>query len=153
MACDDNAPMCIFFDQDIEIVKALMPYNYMMSSSDGTVYTDLVGRPHPRSFGAFSRKIRYIVLEQKIMSLPAAIRSMTSLPAEKFKLKGRGRIALGNYADIAVIDLKNFYDKATYKNPVQYSTGVKYLLVNGVLSIDDGKLTGKRGGRGLKRPQ
>lgn len=152
LACNDNAPMCIFLDQDIDIVKALMPYDYMMSSSDGTVYTDLVGRPHPRSFGAFPRKIRYIVLEQKLMSMPAAIRSMTSLPSEKFKLKGRGRIAVGNYADIAVIDLKTFYDKATYKEPVQYSTGVKYLLVNGVLSIDDDKLTGKRGGMAEKRP-
>ncbi len=151
LACDDNAPMCIFLDQDINIVKALMPYDYMMSSSDGTVYTSLVGRPHPRSFGAFPRKIRYIVLEQKLMSLPVAIRSMTSLPAEKFKLVGRGRIAVGNYADIAVIDLKNFYDKASYNEPVQYSTGVKYLLVNGVLSIDDNKLTGKRGGRAEKR--
>lgn len=151
LACDDKAPMCIFLDQDMNIVKALMPYDYMMSSSDGTVYTSLVGRPHPRSFGAFPRKIRYIVLEQKLMSLPAAIRSMTSLPAEKFKLKGRGRIAVGNYADIAVIDLKNLYDKATYKEPVQYSTGVKYLLVNGVLSIDDSKLTGNRGGSVGKR--
>jgi len=151
LASDDNAPMCIFLDQDIEIVKALMPYDYMMSSSDGTVYTDLVGRPHPRSFGAFSKKIRYIVLEQKLMSLPAAIRSMTSLPAEKFKLKGRGKIVVGNYADIAVIDLKNFYDKATYNDPTQYSTGVKYLLVNGVLSIDDSELTGKRGGWPVKR--
>jgi len=85
------------------------------------------------------------------MSLAFAIRSMTSLPAEKFKLKGRGRIAVGNYADIAVIDLENYYDKATYKNPVQYSTGVKYLIVNGVVSIDDGKLTGKRGGRPNKK--
>ncbi|MFC1568409.1 amidohydrolase family protein [Candidatus Margulisiibacteriota bacterium] len=151
LACDDDAPMCIFLDQDINIVKALMPYDHMMSASDGTVYADLVGRPHPRSFGAFTRKIRYIVLEQKLMSLPAAIRSMTSLPAEKFKLKGRGRIAVGNYADIAVIDLKNLYDKATYKDPVRYSTGVKYLLVNGVLSIADGKLTGKRGGRTGRR--
>jgi len=151
LACSDSAPMCIFLDQDINIVKALMPYDYMMSSSDGTVYTDLAGRPHPRSFGAFSRKIRYIVLEEKIMSLPAAIRSMTSLPAEKFKLKGRGSIAEGNYADIAVIDLDNFRDRATYKEPVQYSTGVKYLLVNGVLSIDDGELTGRRGGRPLRR--
>jgi len=151
LACNDNAPMCIFLDQDINIVKALMPYDYMMSSSDGIVYTKLAGRPHPRSFGAFSRKIRYIVLEQKLMSLAFAIRSMTSLPAEKFKLKGRGRIAVGNYADIAVIDLENYYDKATYKNPVQYSTGVKYLIVNGVVSIDDGKLTGKRGGRPNKK--
>ncbi|MFH1347693.1 MAG: D-aminoacylase [Candidatus Margulisiibacteriota bacterium] len=153
LACDDNAPMCIFLDQDINIVKALMPHDYMMSSSDGTVYTDIVGRPHPRSFGAFSRKIRYIVLEEKVMSMRAAILSMTSLPAKKFKLKGRGKIAIGNYADIAVIDLNNFYDKATYKEPAQYSTGVEYLLVNGVLSIDDGKLTGKRGGRTVKRPE
>ncbi|MFH1683698.1 MAG: D-aminoacylase [Candidatus Margulisiibacteriota bacterium] len=153
LASDANAPMCIFLDQDINIVKALMPHEYMMSSSDGTVYTDMVGRPHPRSFGAFSRKIRYIVLEQKLMGMQAAIRTMTSLPAKKFSLKGRGSIAVGNYADIVVIDLKNYYDKATYADPIQYSTGVEYLLVNGVLSIDGAKLTGKRGGRTVKRPE
>lgn len=81
------------------------------------------------------------------MSLNDAIRSMTSLPAAKFKIKGRGMIAEGNYADIAVIDLKNFTDRATYKNRSLYSEGVMYLLVNGVLSIDQGRLTGKRGGR------
>jgi len=151
LASDENAPMCIFMDQDIEVVKELMTQDYMMSSSDGTVYAELAGRPHPRSFGAFTRKIRYIVLEQKLMSLPKAIRSMTSLPAQKFRLQGRGMIAKGNYADIAVIDLKNLYDKATYKDPVRYSTGVKYLLVNGVLSINNGKLTGKRGGRTQRR--
>jgi len=76
---------------------------------------------------------------------------MTSLPAEKFKMKGRGRIDQGNYADIAVIDLKNFTDRSTYDDRSRYSEGVMYLLVNGVLSIENGKVTGRRGGRALKR--
>lgn len=85
------------------------------------------------------------------MSLTAAIRSMTSLPAEKFKMKGRGRIAVGNYADIAVLDINSITDNASYQEPHRYADGVVYLLVNGVMSIEKGKATGDRGGRPLRR--
>jgi len=83
-------------------------------------------------------------VEEKLLGLNDAIRSMTSLPAKKFKIKGRGMITVGNYADIAVIDLKNLKENATYTDRGLYSEGVMYLLVNGTLSIDRGKLTGKR---------
>ena len=89
-------------------------------------------------------------MEEKLLGLNDTIRSMTSLPAKKFKIKGRGMIAVGNYADIAVIDLKNFKDNSTYADRGLYSEGVMYLLVNGKLSIDQGKLTGKRGGRSCR---
>lgn len=149
LARDNNAPMVLYPCQDMRYVKALMPYDYMMSSSDGAVWTPMVGRPHPRSFGAFPKKMR-LAIDEKLMGLPAAIRSMTSYPAEIFRLKGRGRIAAGYYADLAVIDLPNFRDKATVQDPTENSTGIRYLLVNGVVSIDNGKLTGKRGGRSCK---
>jgi N-acyl-D-amino-acid deacylase len=76
---------------------------------------------------------------------------MTSLPAAKFNIRDRGMIVVGKFADIAVIDLKNFTDRATYEDRSRYSEGVMYLLVNGVLSIENGKVTGRRGGRALKR--
>jgi N-acyl-D-amino-acid deacylase len=107
--------------------------------------------PHPGYWGAFPRKLRKYALEDKIVHLNDAIRSMTSLPAEKFNLKGRGRIAVGNFADIAVIDLKKIKDKATFMKPEQYAEGVEYLVVNGIISLDKGKTTGKKGGRALKR--
>jgi N-acyl-D-aspartate/D-glutamate deacylase len=76
---------------------------------------------------------------------------MTSLPAEKFNLKGRGHIAVGNFADIAVIDLMKIKDKATFMKPEQYAEGVEYLVVNGIVCLEKGKITGKKGGRALKR--
>jgi len=81
----------------------------------------------------------------------AAIRSMTSLPAEKFRMKGRGKIEEGYFADIAIINLDTITDHATYDNPEQYSEGINYLFVNGVMAIENGKATGKRGGKVLKR--
>ena len=85
------------------------------------------------------------------MSLNDAIRSMTWLPAQKFKMNGRGKIAAGYYADIVVMDLGTIDDPATYENPKQFSKGIVYLLVNGVVSMENGEATGKTGGRALKR--
>ena len=76
---------------------------------------------------------------------------MTSVPAQKINLKGRGSISEGNFADIVVIDLNSIRDFATYTAPHQYSKGVEYLLVNGVVSIDRGAFTGERGGRPVER--
>lgn len=85
------------------------------------------------------------------MGLKEVIRSMTSLPAEKFRLQGRGRIATGNYADIAVIDINTLTDHATYIKPHQYAEGIVHLLVNGVMAIMDSKATRNRGGRALRK--
>ena len=94
--------------------------------------------------------IKEFVMKENVIDLAQAVRSMTSLPAEKFRMKGRGKILEGNYADIAVLDLNSLSDHATYGNPHQYATGVRYLLVNGVVSIQDGQATGDRGGRALR---
>jgi len=151
MAVEDQAPMAVFFFQDINVVRALMPRDYILTASDGWTVPKDMTKPHPRVYGTFPKKIRQFVLEEKLMSLTGAIRSMTSLPAEKFRMKGRGRIAEGNFADIAVINLETITDHATFTDPHQYSEGVEYLLVNGVLSIDKGKATGDRGGRPIRR--
>ena len=150
LACMDMAPYALFFEISDEVNRGNMPHEYVFTASDGFTVFDPSKSPHPRFFGCFPRKIKKYALEEKIMSLKDAIRSMTSLPAEKFKMNLRGKIAAGYYADIAVIDLKNFTDRATYAERALYSEGVAYLLVNGKLSIDNGKLTGKSGGRVLK---
>lgn len=146
-----TVPMCIFFDQKLEEVETIMPHEYIFTASDGWVLPENSDVPHPRCYGTFPRKIREYVLNKKLMTLKDAIRSMTSLPAEKFNMHLRGKINIGYYADIAVIDLNTIRDLATYKNPNQYSEGIVDLIANGVLSIENGKLTGKRGGRALKR--
>jgi N-acyl-D-amino-acid deacylase len=147
LSCLEPAPFALFFEISDKINRALMPHKYVFTASDGfTVFTN-ADTPHPRFFGCFPRKIRYFARQEKLLTLNDAIRSMTSLPAKKFKLKGRGEIKTGYYADIAVIDLKNFQENSTYAERSLYSDGVEYLLVNGKLTIDQGKLTGERGGR------
>lgn len=133
----------------MNIVKEIMPHDYVFTASDGWTTTKGAMKPHPRLYGTFTKKIRKCVLDEKLMSLSDAIRSMTSLPAEKFNMEERGKIAVGYFADIAVIDLDTVTDHGTYEEPDQYSEGIVYLLVNGVLSIDRGKAIGKRGGRPL----
>ena len=109
------------------------------------------GKPHPRYYGTFPRKIRHFVLEQKTVSLAHAIRSMTSLPADKFNLQGRGKLARNHYADIAVINLDTITDHATVSDPHQYAEGITHLLVNGIPAIANGVATGTRGGSALRK--
>lgn len=131
--------------------KNIMSSHLVFTSSKGITYIKGTALPHPGNWGAFARKLRKYTIEERIMHFDDAIRSMTSLPAEKFKLSGRGRIAVGYFADIAIIDLKKFKDKATFLNPEQYAEGVEYLVVNGILSVEKGAVTTKKGGRALKR--
>jgi N-acyl-D-aspartate/D-glutamate deacylase len=151
MVCEEPSPMAVFFAQDIDVVRELMPQEYILTASDGWTVPKGMTKPHPRVYGNFPRKLKQFVLEEKIMDLQLAIRSMTSMPAEKFNMKGRGRIAKDYYADIAVVNLDTISDHATYDNPHQYSEGIVHLLVNGKHSIANGRATGKRGGKAVKR--
>ncbi len=151
LVCGDEVPLAVFFGQDMEVVKALAPHDFMITASDGWTNPKDMMKPHPRVYGTFPRKIRRFVLDQNIMGLTAAIRSMTSLPAEKFNIKDRGRLAEGCFADVVVIDKDSVRDRATYKDPHQYSEGIKHVLVNGVVALSRGEATGDRGGRALRR--
>lgn len=147
----DVAALGMVFEINQTINEEIMPEDFVFTASDG--YTSGPGFevPHPRAFGTFPHKIRKFALEDKRMNLTAAIRSMTSLPAEKFHLQGRGRIAEGYYADIAVINLSTFTDRSTYKQPNLSPVGLDYLLVNGQVSIENGNATGKTGGMAIRR--
>lgn len=151
MLCQPAAPLAVFFSQSMDVVRQIMAQDYILTGSDGwTTHKDRL-KPHPRCYGTFPRKIRQFALEEKIIGLPFAIRSMTSLPAETFHLKGRGRIEEGCFADVAVLDMDRFRDRADFADPHQYADGVEFLLVNGVLAIERGRATGHSGGRGLRR--
>jgi N-acyl-D-amino-acid deacylase len=143
-------PESVFFAQDMNIVRDIMPHDYIITGSDGWTVPKDETKPHPRTYGAFPKKLRQFVLKEKLMDLSFAIRSMTSLPAEKFNMQGRGKLAQGYYADIAVINMGEIADYATYRDPHKYSKGVEYLLVNGVLSIENGETTGDRAGRTIR---
>ena len=104
---------------------------WIMFSSDGAI-----GGSHPRGAGTFPRILGYFVREKKLISLPEAIRKMTSLPAATFKLKDRGQIKKGLLADIVVFDPKTIKDNATAENPTAISTGMKFVMIDGVLRYD-----------------
>ncbi len=118
--------------------------------SDGSVRKPGEGAPHPRNYGSFPRVIAKYVRELKILSLPEAIRKMTSLPARKIGLFDRGLIRPGFKADLTIFNYYMIRDKATYENPHEYSIGVEHLLVNGKFVIRDGKHTQAKPGRLLR---
>ena len=146
----DPAPMTVFFFLDGDARREFMTRDFVMTSSDG--WTTPLGKSfiHPRAYGTCTKKLKQFCLEEKLIELPFAIRSMTSLPAAKYNMIGRGVIAPGNRADINVIDLAALDAPSTYQNPHRYSRGVVHQWVNGVHSIKDGAVTGSRGGRGLR---
>lgn len=120
--------------------------------SDGWVTSpDAGGKPHPRAYGTFPRVLGKYVREEKLLTLEQAVMKMTSLPAEKIGLKDRGIIREGFCADLAIFDSDTITDKATFAEPHQYAEGIKYVLVNGQLVVDNGNPTGVRPGRILRR--
>ena len=151
MACENTAPMAVFFSQDMNIVRGLMPHDYVLTASDGWTVPKGMTKPHPRLYGTFPKKLKQFVIDEKRMDFQMAIRSMTSLPADTFNIKNRGRLAKGYFADIAVINPETICDRATYHDPHQYADGIEHLLVNGRLSVEEREATGKRGGIALKR--
>ncbi len=109
------------------------------------------GKPHPRAYGTFPKFFRDYVKERPLLALEDAVAKVTSRCAERFELKKRGRIRPGYFADLVVLDWKRFFDTATYANPHQYPTGVEGVIVNGVVTLWQGSLTGKRAGRILAK--
>jgi N-acyl-D-amino-acid deacylase len=91
------------------------------------------------------------VKERPLLALEDAVAKVTSRCAERFELKKRGRIRPGYFADLVILDWKRFFDTATYANPHQYPTGVEGVIVNGVVTLWQGSLTGKRSGRILAK--
>ncbi|HSD74298.1 MAG TPA: D-aminoacylase [Steroidobacteraceae bacterium] len=107
---------------------------------------------HPRAYGAFARFLGYYVREQKLVPLTEAIRRLTRLPAENFRLEHRGCLEAGCFADLVVFDPATIIDHATFEKPHQYATGVQQVFVNGVQVLKDGEHTGARPGRVVHGP-
>ena len=122
-------------------VEAFAAQEWLMTASDAGVALPIDGPVHARYYGTFPRKIRRYVLERGVLSLEDAIRSATSLPAQVLGLRDRGMIREGFVADLAVIDLQELRDEATFFEPHRYPSGVDYVVVNGEMVVDDGELT------------
>jgi N-acyl-D-amino-acid deacylase len=108
---------------------------------------------HPRAFGSMPRFLGHYSRDLRLLPLEQAIRKITSLPAQREHLAGRGLIKEGFFADITVFDPGSIVDRATYAEPAQLSAGVKYVFVNGQLEYDSGHLTGVKAGRPLRYSQ
>lgn len=137
----------IMSEKDIEYI---MKKDYVATGSDGIAPFYGISLPHIRSYSTFIHKIKEYSLRRKVISLPHAIRSMTSLPAEIMGFKDRGRIKEGQFADIAIFDLKKLETPSDITNPHQFAKGIIYLLVNGEIVIDKEEWTGKLAGKVLK---
>jgi len=136
---------------DIENVRYLAQLDWMMTCTDGRDPGPTRPITHPRAFGSFTKKIRDLVLDEHLITLPHTIRSMTGLAADFLGWTDRGYLREGYAADITVLDLNAVDDMATYENPHQYSHGTVHVLVNGTFAVRDGAATMALPGRALVR--
>jgi N-acyl-D-amino-acid deacylase len=131
-------------------IEGIMRQVWTMTCTDGDLVPMGQGKPHPRAYGAFARKLKRYVRERGTVDIASAIRSMTSLPATVFGLKDRGQLSPGAFADILIFDLAKVNDAATYQEPHQLAEGMDDILVNGELVRREGKFTTALAGRVLR---
>jgi N-acyl-D-amino-acid deacylase len=122
-------------------IKAFYQQPWVMVASDGGIGSD-----HPRGAGTFPRVLGFYVREKHWLTLPEAVRKMTSLPAQRLGWKDRGVIQVGAYADLVLFNPETVIDRSTYTNPATLPTGIESVFVNGVLVWEKNKATGARPG-------
>lgn len=156
IVADKSGIAAIFFLISEENVKRMLALPYVSICSDAASIASeepfIQDATHPRAYGSFARLLGKYVREEKLMTLEEAIRRMTALPAENLKLKNRGRIASGFFADVVVFDPAAIRDRATFDQPHQYAEGMLHVFVNGTQVLDSGKHTGAMPGRCVRGP-
>jgi N-acyl-D-amino-acid deacylase len=134
-------------------IRRVLSYPHTAVASDGwTLHPDAGGCPHPRSYGTFARVLGHYVRQEEVLTLPEAVRKMTSLPARRLRLGNRGVIRPGAVADLVAFDPATIADKATFTAPHQFCDGVAHVFVNGIHVIDQGADTGRAAGVVLRGP-
>ncbi len=145
----------VYFLMSEEDVRYAMRQPWVSFGSDGSAFRpDGVlgnGKPHPRSYGTFPRVLGKYVREEHVLTLPEAIRKMTSLNAEKLGIGDRGLLRAGKKADITLFDADRVADRATFENPHQYPVGIEYVIVNGVPVLEKEQHLGTKPGRVLRK--
>ena len=115
-----------------------------MTCSDGST-------GHPRKYGTFPKKLRDYVATSKLISLPFFVRNSSALTAEWFRIPERGMIREGYFADVIIFNPNEVADRSTYEQPELFATGMKFVVVNGKVAVDNGAYTGVLAGRALRK--
>ena len=146
----------VFFHHSEQDMQYILKQPWTSIGSDGSAVSidGPSGRshPHPRYYGTFPRVLGRYVRELKVLTLPEAVRKMTSMNADKLGIRDRGRVAEGAWADVVVFDADRVIDRATFERPHEYPVGISYVIVNGVVTIDEGRHTGALAGRVIYGP-
>jgi len=155
LASEEASVGAIYMSMCEEDVRRVMkdPYTSICTdawpgAADGPLHK---GKPHPRTYGSFPRVISHYVRDEKLFSISEAIRKMTTLPARMLGLKNRGRISDGFAADLTIFDPKKIKDTSTIQDPHRYAEGIEYLIVNGQMAMEKGKILSYRPGKVLRR--
>ncbi|UWX55882.1 amidohydrolase family protein [Maribacter litopenaei] len=153
---DDSRIQVVYFSMSEENVKKKLKLPYMSICSDAGSYTKegvfLEQSTHPRAYGSFARLLGHFVRDEKVISLEEAIYKLTTLPATNLKLKKRGALKEGYFADVVVFDPNTIKANATFEEPHQYATGMQHVFVNGGHVLKNGEHTGTFSGRFVKGP-
>ncbi len=144
----------MFIMDEPDVALAIrQPWVSICNDSQGSALDGVLGKehPHPRAFGTFPRILRKYVREEKLLTLEDAVRKFTSLPAQRMRFADRGVLKEGMWADVVVFDPETVRDLATFDQPNQLSEGMRFVLVNGVPVIEEGKMTNALPGKVLTR--
>jgi len=156
VAEDGSRVQVVYFLMSEDNVKRQIQLPWVSFGSDASFMSAegvfLKTSTHPRAYGNFARLLGKYVRDEHVVPLAEAIRKLTSLPADTLRVKDRGRLAAGQFADVVVFDPKTVADRATYEQPHQYSIGVRHVWVNGTQVLKDGEHTGAKPGRVVRGP-
>ncbi|MHC5066811.1 MAG: N-acyl-D-amino-acid deacylase family protein [Planctomycetota bacterium] len=153
---DGSRVECVYFLMSEENLRRKIQLPWVSFCSDASAMAPegnfLKSNPHPRAYGNFAKLLGRYVRDEKLISMAEAVRRLSALPAENFKLQDRGMLREGYYADVVIFDPDDIRDHATYEKPHQLSEGVLDVLVNGVQVLRDGEFTGALPGRAVRGP-
>jgi len=152
---EGSASMVIFYGDEEDVKRIMRSPLHMVGTDAGSCAAHgpfRRGKPHPRHYGTYPRVLGKYVREEQTLTWEQAVRKMTSLPAQRFKIWDRGLLKPGFKADITVFNPDTIIDKATFTDPHQYPEGIVHVVVNGGIAIEDGSLTKQRFGVTLRKP-
>ena len=151
---DDSRIQCIYFSMSEENIRKKIQLPWVSFCSDAGSYSDISKsfRTHPRAFGSFIRVLGKYSRDEELISLAEAVRKLSGFPAKNLKIKDRGLLKEGYFADVVMFDANKVDDSATFDEPLQFSTGVAHVVVNGTPVLLNNKHTNKFTGRYVKGP-